>query len=370
MTKMHDIPFLDLQAAYRELKPDIDKAVARVLESGWYVLGPEVEAFEQEFAAYCQAGHAIGVGNGLDALVLALRAVGVQPGDEVIVPSNTYIATWLAVTQCGATPVPVEPCESTFNIDAERIKAVITPRTRAILPVHLYGQPADLDPILALAQYYGLRVVEDAAQAHGARYKGRRVGAHGDAVAWSFYPGKNLGALGDAGAVTTDDPAIADRIRLLRNYGSREKYVHEVQGMNSRLDPVQAAVLRVKLRVLEDWNERRRNLAMRYADVLAGADLVLPEVPDWTEPVWHLFVIRSRARNALKIRFDQAGIGTLIHYPTPPYAQQAYKFLKLDSKAFPVASRLAEEVLSLPIGPHLNSNTPVVLANVLRGNNS
>ncbi|QGT79556.1 aminotransferase class I/II-fold pyridoxal phosphate-dependent enzyme [Guyparkeria halophila] len=362
---MHDIPFLDLQAAYRELKADIDKAVARVLESGWYILGPEVEAFEQEFAAYCQADHAVGVGNGLDALVLALRAVGVRPGDEVIVPSNTYIATWLAVTQCGATPVPVEPYESTFNIDPERIEAAITPRTRAILPVHLYGQPADLDPILSVARRHGLRVVEDAAQAHGARYKGRRIGAHGDVAAWSFYPGKNLGALGDGGAVTTDDAAIADRIRLLRNYGSREKYVHEVQGVNSRLDPLQAAVLRVKLTMLDDWNERRRTLAARYAEALAGADLTLPKVPDWAEPVWHLFVIRSRARDALQTRFDRAGIGTLIHYPIPPHAQQAYESLELDDKAFPLACRLAEEGLSLPIGPHLTSDAPVAVANVL-----
>lgn len=365
MTQMHDIPFLDLQAAYRELKADIDKAVARVLESGWYVLGPEVEAFEQEFASYCQAGHAIGVGNGLDALVLALRAVGVQPGDEVIVPSNTYIATWLAVTQCGAKPIPVEPCESTFNIDPERVESAITPLTRAILPVHLYGQPADLDPVLSIARRHGLRVVEDAAQAHGARYKGRRIGAHGDAVAWSFYPGKNLGALGDGGAVTTDDAAIASRIRLLRNYGSREKYVHEVQGVNSRLDPIQAAVLRVKLGVLDSWNERRRALAARYVDVLAGAGLGLPAVPDWAEPVWHLFVIRSSARDALKAKLDGAGIGTLIHYPIPPHVQQAYEDLKFDSKAFPLAGRLAEEVLSLPIGPHLSSDAPVAVANIL-----
>ena len=238
------IPFLDVGAASRELKPEIDAAIARVLDSGWYVLGPEVEAFEAEWAMYCQAQHAVGVANGLDALHLALRAMAVGPGDEVIVPSNTYIATWLAVSQCGATPVPVEAIEATYNIDPALIEAAITPRTKVILTVHLYGQPADLDSILAIGRKHGLRVLEDAAQAHGARYKGRRIGAHGDAVAWSFYPGKNLGALGDGGAVTTNDPQIADRIRVLRNYGSRVKYVNEVEGYNSRLDPLQAAVRR------------------------------------------------------------------------------------------------------------------------------
>ena len=294
------VPFLDLHAAYQELKPEIDAAIARVLDSGWYILGPEVEAFEAEYAAYCQAKHAIGVANGLDALHLALLAMGVGPGDEVIVPSNTYIATWLAVSQCGATPVPVEPLEATYNIDPARIEAAITPRTKVILPVHLYGQPADLDPILAIARKHGLRVLEDAAQAHGARYKGRRIGAHGDAVAWSFYPGKNLGALGDSGAVTTDDPEIADRIRVLRNYGSREKYVNEVKGFNSRLDPIQAAVLRVKLRVLDDWNARRSVIAQKYLEELAESRLVLPQVPEWTTPVWHLFVVRNPDRELLQ----------------------------------------------------------------------
>ena len=241
------IPFLDLSAAYRELKTEINAAVSRVLESGWYILGPEVEAFESEWAAYCEAKHAVGLANGLDALTLALRALDIGPGDEVIVPSNTYIATWLAVTGVGATPVPVEPDVATHNIDPARIEAAITSRTRALLPVHLYGQPADMDPILDIASRHGLRVIEDAAQAHGARYKGKRIGAHGDIVCWSFYPGKNLGALGDAGAITTNDTALAERVALLRNYGSRQKYVNEEAGVNSRLDPIQAAVLRVKL---------------------------------------------------------------------------------------------------------------------------
>jgi dTDP-4-amino-4,6-dideoxygalactose transaminase len=350
---MNTIPFLDLRAAYLELKTEIDEAVARVLNSGYYILGPEVEAFEAEFAAYSQAQYAIGVADGLDALQLALLAMGVGPGDEVIVPSNTYIATWLAVSQCGATPVPVEPLESTYNIDPARIEVAITPATRVILPVHLYGQPADLDPILALARKHGLRVLEDAAQAHGARYKGQRIGAHGDAVAWSFYPGKNLGALGDGGAVTTNDPELAERIRLLRNYGSRVKYVNEVRGVNSRLDPLQAAVLRVKLRHLDNWNARRQALAAAYLSGLANTDLILPQVPDWADPVWHLFVVRHPQRDALAQRLAAAGIGSLIHYPIPPHRQQAYADAGFAAGAFPLAEEMAGEVMSLPIGPQM-----------------
>lgn len=347
------IPFLDLRAAYLELKPEIDAAVARVLDGGWYILGPEVEAFEAEFAAYCGAAHAIGVANGLDALVLALRALDVGPGDEVIVPSNTYIATWLAVTQCGATPVPVEPDVRTYNIDPERIAARLTGRTKVILPVHLYGQPVDLDPIIALARQHGIGVVEDAAQAHGARYRGRRIGSHGDVVCWSFYPGKNLGALGDAGAITTNRADLADRIRVLRNYGSREKYVNEVAGVNSRLDPLQAAVLRVKLQHLDSWNARRRAISAAYADCLQDTGLILPHVPNWAEPAWHLYVVRSANRDALQKRLASADIGTLIHYPIPPHKQKAYADLRLAPDALPIASQLAEEVLSLPMGPHL-----------------
>lgn len=348
-----NIPFLDLGAAYRELKVEIDAAVARVLASGWYILGPEVEAFEAEWAAYCGAAHAVGLANGLDALILALRALEIGPGDEVIVPSNTYIATWLAVSAVGATPVPVEPDPATHNIDPARIEAAITPRTRVLLPVHLYGQPADMDPILAIARRHGLRVVEDAAQAHGARYKGQRIGAHGDLVCWSFYPGKNLGALGDAGAVTTNDAALAGRVALLRNYGSRQKYVNEVQGVNSRLDPLQAAVLRVKLAVLDVWTERRRGIAAAYAEGLADSGLILPHVPNWAEPVWHLYVIRSTDRDGLQGRLTEAGVGTLIHYPIPPHMQAAYADLGIPPGALPIARQLASEVLSLPMGPHL-----------------
>ena len=347
------IPFLDLRAGYDELRPEIDAAIARVLDSGMYILGEEVAAFEREYAAYCGCKHAIGVANGLDALHLALRAMGVGPGDEVIVPSNTYIATWLAVSQCGATPVPVEPVEGTSNLDPALVEAAVTSRTKAILPVHLYGQPADLDPILAIAARHGLRVLEDGAQAQGARYKGRRVGGHGDAVAWSFYPGKNLGAYGDAGAITTNDDALAEQLRVLRNYGSRVKYVNEIQGYNSRLDPIQAAVLRVKLKHLDAWNARRGAVARRYLDELRDTALTLPHVPEWAEPAWHLFVIRHPQRDLLQQKLTAAGIGTLIHYPIPPHRQQAYARAGFATDNFPIASRIADTVLSLPMGPHL-----------------
>jgi dTDP-4-amino-4,6-dideoxygalactose transaminase len=350
------VPFLDLKAGYLELQADIDAAVQRVLLSGYYILGPEVDAFESEFANYCGTTHAISLANGLDALHLALRAMGVGPGDEVIVPSNTYIATWLAVSQCGATPVPVEPDERTYNINPALIEAAITPRTKVILPVHLYGQPADMDPILAVARKHGLRVLEDGAQAHGARYKGKRLGAHGDAVAWSFYPGKNLGALGDGGGVTTNDPELADRIRVLRNYGSRVKYVNEVQGTNSRLDPLQAAVLSVKLRHLDAWNARRRSVAAAYTAGLQGSGLVLPHVPEWAEPVWHLYVVRSQQRELLQQQLTKAGVGTLIHYPIPPHKQAAYASAGFAENVFPLAASMANEVLSLPMGPHLSTD--------------
>lgn len=348
------IPFLDLGAAYRELKGEIDAAVHRVLDSGWYILGAEVEAFEAEWAEYCGASHAVGLGNGLDALVLALRALEVGPGDEVIVPSNTYIATWLAVTAVGARLVPVEPDPVTHNIDPERIASAITPATKVLLPVHLYGQPANLHPILSLARQYGLRVVEDAAQAHGARYMGRRIGAHGDIVCWSFYPGKNLGALGDGGAVTTSDPNLADRIRVLRNYGSRVKYVNEVQGVNSRLDPIQAAVLRAKLPHLDAWTDHRRAIAAEYTKGLTNSGLTLPHVPEWADPAWHLYVVRSPDRNGLQRRLANAGVGTLTHYPIPPHMQAAYSDLGYAAADLPLARRLADEVLSLPIGTHLS----------------
>lgn len=345
------VPFLDLLGAYKALQTDIDAAVMRVLRSGIYIGGPEVERFEADFAEYCQAEACIGVGNGLDALRLALVAMGIGPGDEVIVPSNTFIATWLAVAQVGAVPVPVEPDPTTFNMDPARIEVAITPRTKVIIPVHLYGQPADLDPILLIARRHGLKVLEDAAQAQGARYKGRRIGGHGDAVAWSFYPGKNLGAMGDAGAVTTSDPDLAARLRKLRNYGSSEKYVHELPGFNSRLDPIQAAVLSVKLGHLDAWNDQRRKVAARYLDALSSGGLQLPTVPDWAEPVWHVFVVRHPQRDVLQKLLAEEGVGTLIHYPVAPHRQMA--FSSMVGVSLPISERIHAEVLSLPMGPQL-----------------
>jgi dTDP-4-amino-4,6-dideoxygalactose transaminase len=349
------VPFLDFVGPYAELKPELDQAYFRFMESAWYILGREVEAFEQEFAAYCGVAHCVGVANGLEALHLVLRAYDIGPGHEVIVPSNTYIATWLAVSYAGATPVPVEPDARTGNLDPARVAAALTPRTRAIMPVHLYGQPADMDPLVALARQHGLKVIEDNAQAQGARYKGRRTGSLGDAAGNSFYPGKNLGALGDAGAVTTDDATLADRVRTLRNYGSRRKYYNEVKGYNSRLDELQAAFLRVKLKKLDEWNARRGAVARRYLAGLGGIEgLALPFVPEWAEPVWHLFIVRHARREALQQQLTDAGIGTLIHYPVPPHLSGAYADGGWARGAFPLAESLADTVLSLPMGPHLS----------------
>lgn len=350
---MSDIPFLDVGATYRELRQELDAAVLRVLGSGWYILGQEVEAFEDEFAAYVGARHCVGVGNGLEALHLGLRALGIGPGAEVIVPSNTYIATWLAVSMAGATPVPVEPDVRTYTLDPAKVEAAITPRTQAILPVHLYGHAANLDPLLKLARKHKLRVLEDAAQAQGAKYRGRRIGAHGDLVAWSFYPGKNLGAFGDAGALTTNDPALAERLRTLRNYGSAKKYVNTEKGFNSRLDPIQAAVLRVKLRYLEEWNCRRSELAAYYQAELADTSLRLPVAAPWAEHIWHVFVVRTPQRDQLQHFLQERGIGTLVHYPIPPHRQQAYSELELAEGSLPIAEAMAREVLSLPMGPQL-----------------
>jgi len=351
------VPFLDIGAATRELHGPIMEAIGRVVRSGWYLRGEETTAFESEFAAYTGAKHAVGVGNGLDAIALALQALGIGPGDEVIVPSNTYIATWIAVTQAGAHPVAVEPISGQWNLDPGRVEDAITTRTRALIPVHLYGQPAELDDLLAVARKHDLVVVEDAAQAHGARYHQQRIGAHSDAVAWSFYPGKNLGALGDGGAVTTNDPNVAARVRSLGNYGSSRKYVNELLGSNSRLDEVQAAVLNVKLARLDDWNDRRRAVAKRYNEELAVVSgLSLPTVAPGRDHVWHLYVVDHDARDELQDHLAANGIQTLIHYPIPPHLSGAFTSLGLTEGTFPIAEQAARTHLSLPIGPHLSDD--------------
>lgn len=367
MSGLNSVPFLDLKSPHVELRPQLETAFERVLDSGWYIQGNELKQFEKEFASYCEADYCIGVGNGLDALHLILRAYNIGEGDEVIVPSNTYIATWLAASYAGATPIPVEPDERTYNIDPSRIEAAITPRTRAIMVVHLYGQPADMDAINVIARKHNLKVIEDAAQAHGARYKGKRVGTLGDAAGFSFYPGKNLGAIGDGGAVTTNDAEIAEKIRMLGNYGSSIKYHNEVKGYNSRLDELQAAFLREKLQKIDEWNDRRKVIAIEYLNQFKDCNLVLPYVPDWADPVWHLFVVRSQQRETLQVHLQQQGIGTMIHYPIPPHLQPAYSELGYKQGDFPIAEMIHNEVLSLPIGPHMNGTEKVVIDRIRTG---
>ncbi len=347
------IPFLDLKAPHQELKTELAEAFSRVLDSGWFVLGSEVKEFEQEFADYCNSSYCVGVANGLDALHLILRAYLIGAGDEVIVPSNTYIATWLAVSQCGATPIPVEPDIETYNINPKLIEMAITAKTKAIIVVHLYGQPVDMDPINDIARKYGLKVIEDCAQAHGALYKGRKVGSLGDAAGFSFYPGKNLGALGDGGAVLTNDSEIADKVRELANYGSSIKYHNNVKGYNSRLDELQAAFLREKLKVLDTWNIRRKEIAMTYLELLDSTDFVLPYFPSWAEPVWHLFVIRTHSRDSLVNYLNQNNVGNMIHYPIPPHLQKAYGEQGFSIGDYPISELIHREVVSLPVSPHL-----------------
>lgn len=350
------IPFLDVGAAYRELEGELDAAYRKVMYSGWYILGSEVRGFEEEFAAYVGATRAVGVANGLDALHLALRAWGVGAGDEVLVPSNTYIATWLAVTLCGARPVPVDADPVTHTMNPALVEAAITPRTRALIAVHLYGYPAEMDALNAIARRHGLKVLEDAAQAHGARYAGRRCGSLGDAAAFSFYPGKNLGALGDGGAVTSSDEEFIQRVCLLRNYGSAEKYKHTSIGMNSRLDELQAAFLRIKLKKLDEWNSRRVEVASWYLENLPR------RFPSWELPLsdevhasaWHLFVVQADGRDRIRRELTDASVETLIHYPTPPHLQPAYAGLGIERGRFPVAERSSGRLFSLPMGPHLS----------------
>jgi dTDP-4-amino-4,6-dideoxygalactose transaminase len=360
------VPFQDFRAPYLELREEFDAAYHRFMASGFLVLGEETKAFEQEYAAYCGVEHCVGLGNGLDALHLALRAMEVGTGDEVIVPSNTYIATWLAVTQAGAVAVPVEPDPTTFNIDPERIEEAITPRTKAILSVNLYGQPCDYDAIIKIARQYGLKIAIDNAQSQGALYKGQRVGGLADIECHSFYPSKNLGAYGEAGAITSNDAALADKIRVLRNYGSRVRYHNEVQGYNCRIDELQAAFLRIKLRHLDEWNARRRSIAEQYLSQLATPDsqLVLPVVPSWASPVWHLFVVCHPQRDNLQQHLADQGIQTIIHYPIPPHLSGAY--VSTTPAVLPVAEHLAHYVLSIPIGPHLQNHHVALIAAAMR----
>lgn len=348
----HPIPFLDLATLHVPLAAKMEAAYRRVAEASHYILGPELEAFENEFAAYCGARHCIGIGNGLDALTLSLIAAGIASGDEVIVPAQTFIATWLAVSHTGATPVPVDLAPANHNIAPGQIEAAITARTRAIIPVHLFGRPADMAAINAIAQRHGLFVLEDAAQAHGARYQGKRAGQLGDAAAFSFYPGKNLGALGDGGAVTTDDDALADRLRGLRNYGSPRKYHHSEIGFNSRLDELQAAFLRAKLPHLDAWNARRDAIARQYDVALLGLPLGLPLAADsHCKPAWHQYVVTTPQRDRLQAKLAEQGIATMVHYPLPPHRQPAYR--ELAERSFPAAEALAASCLSLPICPTL-----------------
>jgi len=354
---MTKVPFLDLKASYEEFKTEFDAAYFRVMNSGYFLLGSELDAFEAEFAAYCGVNHCVGVGTGLEALSLLLQAYGIGKGDEVIVPANTFIATWLGVTNAGATPVPVEADLRTYNIDSTLIEAAITSKTRAIMPVHLYGQPAEMAAIKSIAKTHNLVLIEDAAQAHGAYYRSQIAGNLADAAGFSFYPGKNLGAFSDGGAVTTNDPVIAEKLRMLRNYGSVVKYQHEFKGLNSRLDELQAAFLRIKLSHLEEWNARRKVIAARYQSELAGLPgLVLPYVPDGIDPVWHLFVVRHADREMLRTRMAEAGIGTLIHYPIPVHMQKAYAEFGFSKGSFPISEEISGTVFSLPIGPHMSES--------------
>jgi dTDP-4-amino-4,6-dideoxygalactose transaminase len=349
------IPFLDLEAPYAELRSEIDSAIQRVLDRGWFILGDEVRRFEEDFARYCGAGECIGVSNGLDALQVVLRAWNIGAGDEVIVPSHTFIATWLAVTYTGATPVPVEVDPLTFTLDPDRIAERVSPRTRAIIPVHLYGLTADMDSIMNLADRHGLKVLEDAAQAHGATYHGRRAGSLGHAAAFSFYPAKNLGAMGDAGGVVTSDANLARRVRRLCNYGAEKKYEHVERGLNARLDEIQAAILGAKLPHVEDWNRRRQSVAAAYDLALEGGTVGRPHVPAWAQPSWHLYVVRCADRDTFRQKLADRGIQSLIHYPTPPHLQPAYKDANIARGSLPIAEALADQVLSLPIGPHLTA---------------
>lgn len=362
------IPFFSSASMHQSLKVELEAFWHKFYESNWYVLGPEVEAFEEAYASFNQTRFCVGVANGLDALHIALKALRIGPGDEVIVPSNTYIASWLGVSQVGATPVPVEPNPHTWNIDPQRIAAAITPRTRAVMPVHLYGQACEMGPIMELAARHDLTVVEDNAQAHGACWQGKLTGSFGHINGVSFYPTKNLGALGDAGAVTTNDPALADFAKMYRNYGSRQRYYNEMPGLNSRLDALQAGILRIKLVHLANWNAEREVLAKLYLELLQGIEhLGLPTLGIDCSSVWHLFVVLAERRDALQTYLQERGIGTLIHYPLPPHLQAAYADLGFKKGQFPIAENISQRCLSLPLYPGMPVEHVEIIAAAIRG---
>ena len=349
------IKFLDMKNMHTKIKDEIMKAIERVYDSNWYILGQEVEKFEYEFASYCKSQYCIGVSNGLDALHLILRGYDIGMGDEVIVPSNTYIATALAVNYAGATPVFVEPNEKTYNINTNLIEESITSKTKAIMAVHLYGQPCNMDPINNIAKKYNLKVIEDNSQAQGATYKGKKTGNLGDAAGISLYPGKNIGALGDAGVITTNDKKLAEKVRILRNYGSEKKYYNKYKGYNSRLDEIQAAILRVKLKYLDEWNNYRKQVADIYLQQIKNDNIILPFVEVDTNPVWHQFIIRSNKRDELQIYLKNKGIETMIHYPIPIHKQEAYKEYAKYIGEFPISEMISKEILSIPIYPYIQS---------------
>jgi dTDP-4-amino-4,6-dideoxygalactose transaminase len=355
------VPFVDLRAQYESIRPEIDSAIDRVLASGDFIGGEDCEAFESEFAAYCEARACVGVGNGTDAIHLALRAAGIGPGDEVITVANTFIATAEAITMTGARPVFVDVCAETHQIDPDAVESAVGPRTRAVVAVHLFGIPAPIDDLMEIAHRRDLLVLEDAAQAHGARLKGKRVGSLGHVACFSFYPSKNLGAYGDAGAVVGNDAELVERVRKLRNHGRTEKYVHEIEGVNSRLDNLQAAVLRVKLRHLDDWNAARRRVASQYAELLAGLPVTAPNPDPESEPVWHLFVVRTQRRGDLQDELRSRGVATGVHYPIPLHLQPAYRDAGLRRGPLPVTENLAAEILSLPMFPEM---TPQMVQHV------
>jgi dTDP-4-amino-4,6-dideoxygalactose transaminase len=347
------IPFGDLRLQYQAIKIELDRAIQAVLNDGWFILGKNVSAFESEFAAYCGTAFAVGVGNGTDALQLALMACQVGPGDEVVTTPLSATFSALAISATGAIPAFVDIDPDTYNIDPHRLEEAIGPRTKAIMPVHLYGQPADMDPILAIAHKYNLAVIEDAAQAHGALFKDRRVGALGDAGCFSFYPSKNLGAFGDGGIVVTNNPEIAEKVRMLRHGGQKTRYDHQLLGQNSRLDELQAAILRVKLPYLEKWNERRRHIAALYTALLGDSEVEPPIEALYAEHIFHLYVVRCKDRGALQEHLTERGVGTAVHYPIPIHLQGAYRWLNVEPGSFPIAERCANQVLSLPIYPEL-----------------